>query len=125
MGAAKVDGRAVDIVLDTQCSATASPRRAFAFCVNGLSFPPVKDQFGRLTTRRANLDARERNWQSAVERIKGDLEALGLGNFEELAKLCCPMPDQVREKRAARDSMSLRRKVVAWDDDFLASLIAP
>jgi hypothetical protein len=34
------------------------------------------------------------------------------------------MAYNVMRRAATKDSMRLRRKVAAWDDDFLASLIA-
>ena len=66
-------------------------------------------QFEGLTTKKANLEARERIWDSAVERLKEDLKALGVENVEELAKLCCPTPDQVREEQTPRDPIKNKR----------------
>src|SRR5574337_1208855 len=69
----------------------------------------VASQFGGVTMKRANLDARQRNWRSDVERIKKDLEALGPESVEELASLCCPAPDQVRDEQAAREAVRNKR----------------
>jgi predicted transposase YbfD/YdcC len=50
-------------------------------------------------------------------RARTDNAAANLATIKHMAY-------NVMRRTAAKDSMRLRRKVAAWDDDFLASLIA-
>ncbi len=66
-------------------------------------------QFATLAGQKGILDVRQRGVESDTARARMELAALGVENVEELAALCCPTADEIREEQAAREKIETRR----------------
>ena len=72
-------------------------------------FEVAAAHFAALPARKATLEKRESGARETLKTILDEAKALGVGSVEELAGLCCPTPDQVREEIAARAGFNDKR----------------